>query len=63
VSVPLVDRIAPGETGKAQLQSQVENIFSVPIKVNSGDCMLTIFGRTGNGATDNETQVIALMAP
>jgi hypothetical protein len=63
VSVPLVDRIAQGETGKAQLQSQVENIFSVPIKVNSGDCMLTIFGRTGNGATDNETQVIGLMAP
>jgi hypothetical protein len=63
VSVPLVDRIAPGETGKAALQSQVENVFSVPVKVNSGDCMLVIFGRTGNGATDNETQVLGLMAP
>jgi hypothetical protein len=62
-SVPLVDRIAPGETGKVQLQSQVENIFSVPVKVNAGDCLLNIFARTGNGATDNETQVLGLMAP
>jgi hypothetical protein len=62
-SVPLVDRIPAGETSKAPLQSQVENIFSVPVKVNSGDCMLVIYGRTGNGATDNETQVKALMAP
>ncbi len=63
VSVPLVDRIAAGETGKVALQGQVQNIFSVPVKVNAGDCMLTIFGRTGNGATDNETQVLGLMAP
>ena len=62
VSLPQVDRIT-GETGKAALQNQVESIFSVPVKVNAGDCMLTIFGRTGNGATDNETQVNALMAP
>jgi len=63
VSVPLADRIAPGGTGKVALQGQVQNIFSVPVKVNAGDCMLTIFGRTGNGATDNETQVLGLMAP
>ena len=63
VSVPQVDRIAPGETGKGALQNQIETIFSVPVKVNAGDCMLTIFGRTGNGATDNETQVIGLMGP
>lgn len=62
-SVPLVDRIPSGETSKATLQSLVENIFSVPLKVNSGDCMLVIYGRTGDGATDNETQVHALMAP
>jgi hypothetical protein len=62
-SVPLVDRIPSGETGVAALQSQVENILSVPVKVNSGDCMLVIYGRTGNGATDNETQVKAVMAP
>ena len=63
VSVPQVDRIASGETGKAALQNKVESIFSVPVKVNSGDCMVTIFARTGNGATDNETQVIGLMGP
>jgi len=63
VSVPQVDRIASGESGKAALQNQVESIFSVPVKVNAGDCMITIFGRMGNGATDNETQVNVLMAP
>jgi hypothetical protein len=63
VSVPQVDRVAAGESSKAALQNQVESIFSVPVKVNAGDCMLTIFGRTGNGATDNETQVNALMGP
>lgn len=63
LSVPQVDRIPFGETGRAALQNQVESIFSVPVKVNAGDCMLTIFGRTGNGATDNETQMNALMAP
>jgi hypothetical protein len=63
VSVPQVDRIPPGATGEAALQNKVETIFSVPVKVNAGDCMITIFGRTGNGATDNETQVIGLMAP
>jgi hypothetical protein len=62
-SVPLVDRTPPGETSKAPLQSQVENIFSVPVKVNAGDCLVVIYGRSGNGATDNETQVHALMAP
>ena len=63
VSVPQVDRIEPGKTGKAALQNQIETIFSVPVKVNAGDCMVTIFGRTGNGATDNETQVTGLMGP
>ncbi len=63
VSVPQVDRIPAGGTGKAALQNQVESIFSVPIKVNAGDCLLTVFGRTGNGATDNETQVNVLMSP
>jgi hypothetical protein len=62
-SIPMVDRIAKGETGKVTLQSQVENVFPVPVKVNAGDCMLVIYGRTGNGATDNETQIHALLAP
>lgn len=63
VSLPQVDRIPAGGSGKAALQNQVETIFSAPVTVNAGDCLLTIFGRTGNGATDNETQVNALMAP
>ena len=33
------------------------------IPVNSGDCMVVIYGRTGNGATDNETQVHAVLTP
>ncbi|MGC1646562.1 MAG: hypothetical protein WA741_12090 [Candidatus Sulfotelmatobacter sp.] len=62
-SVPLVDRISSGQTGEAALQGKVENIFSVPVTVNAGDCIVVIYGRSGNGATDNETQVHALMAP
>ena len=62
-SVPLVDRIVSGETGEATLQSKVETIFSVPIAVNAGDCIVVIYSRSGNGATDNETQVNALIAP
>lgn len=62
-SLPLVDRISSGETGKATLQGKVENIFSVPVTVNAGDCIVVIYDRSGNGATDNETQVHALMAP
>ncbi len=62
-SVPLVDRISTGETGEAALQSQVQSIFSVPVGVNAGDCVVVIYSRSGNGATDNETQVHALMGP
>jgi hypothetical protein len=62
-SVPLEYKIPEGETGKATLQAPVERIFPVPVKVNSGDCMVVIYGRRGNGATDNETQVHALMTP
>jgi hypothetical protein len=62
-SIPLVDRISSGETGEATLQGKVENIFSVPVKVNAGDCVVVIYSRSGNGATDNETQVHALLAP
>jgi len=54
-SVPLVQRIAFGRLAKAALQRRVEDIFSVPVAVNAGDCMLVVYGRSGNGATDNET--------
>lgn len=62
-SVPMVDRIASGDTGMATLQNQVQNVFSVPVPVNVGDCMLTIYGRSGNGASDDETQVLGLVGP
>jgi len=62
-STPMVDRIEPGGTGMATLQNQVQNLFSVPVQVNAGDCLLTIYGRSGNGATDDETQVLGLMGP
>ena len=62
-SVPMQYKIPPGGTGAATLQKPVERIFSPPVTVNSGDCMIVIYGRTGNGATDNETQVHAVLAP
>src|ERR1700691_906782 len=61
-SVPLEYKIPDGETGKATLQKRVEKI-SAPVTVNSGDCMVVIYGRKGDGATDNETQVKAVLAP
>jgi hypothetical protein len=62
-SVPMEYKIPEGETGKATLQKRVERIFSVPLAVNAGDCVVVIYGRTGNGATDNETQVHAVLTP
>ncbi|HVI08640.1 MAG TPA: hypothetical protein VND65_10135 [Candidatus Binatia bacterium] len=62
-SVPLEYEIPEGEKGKAALQSRVERIFEVPVTVNAGDCMVVIYGRSGNGASDDETQVKALMSP
>jgi hypothetical protein len=61
--VPLEYEIPGGETGKATLEKRVERIFSIPVTVNSGDCMVVIYGRNGNGATDNETQVKAVLEP
>jgi hypothetical protein len=55
--------IPPGKTGKAALQRPVEKIFENPVTVNSGDCLVVIYGRKGNGATDDETQVKAVLAP
>lgn len=48
---------------EAQLQGQVEKIFPIPVKVDAGACLLAVYGRKGNGATDNETQVRAVMTP
>jgi len=62
-TVPLEKEIPQGGTSKAALQKRVETIFPNPLAVNAGDCIVVIYGRTGNGATDNETQVHALLAP
>jgi hypothetical protein len=62
-SVPMEYKIPPGGTGEATLQKRVERIFSTPGTVNSGDCVVVIYGRKGNGATDNETQVHAVLTP
>lgn len=62
-SVPMTFNIPPGGSSIAALQSPVQATFTTPPAVNAGDCMVTIYGRTGNGATDNETQVLALMGP
>jgi hypothetical protein len=62
-SVPLEYRIPEGETGEATLQQRVERVFPIPVTVNSGDCVVVIYGRKGDGASDNETQVHAVLAP
>ena len=62
-SVPMEYEIPPDGTGKATLQKRVERFFPDPVTVNSGDCVVVIYGRKGNGATDNETQVKAVLAP
>jgi hypothetical protein len=62
-SVPFEHRIPGDEPTAATLQRQVQKFFSTPIPVNAGDCLLVIYGRKGNGATDNETQVKALLTP
>jgi hypothetical protein len=61
--VPM-DYDIPGDgTGAATLQKRVDKNFPVPVAVNEGDCMVVIYGRSGDGATDNETQVKALLVP
>jgi len=62
-SVPLNTKIACDERSAATLQQQVQKVFAVPLKVDSGDCVVVIYGRNGDGATDNETQVKAVLAP
>jgi hypothetical protein len=60
---PVEYYIPEEETGVATLQSRMERFFPVPVPVNSGDCLVVIYGRNGDGATDNETQVHAVLAP
>jgi len=62
-SVPQKYEIPQGETGEASLQKPVEYFFPTPVTVKAGDCVVVIYGRKGNGATDDETQVKALLTP
>lgn len=62
-SVPMDDQILPGETGRVSLTRQVETFLPHPVKVDLGDCVVVIYGRKGNGASDNETQVNAVLVP
>ncbi len=62
-SVPLEYKIPWGQTGRATLQKRVQRFFPLPVAVNSGDCMVVIYGRKGDGATDNETQIKGLLVP
>jgi hypothetical protein len=61
-SVPMDEEISQGETSKTALEKQIQMIFP-PVLLNSGDCLLVIYGRKGNGASDNETQVKAIVTP
>jgi hypothetical protein len=62
-NVPMEYEIPRDKTEKATLQKRVERIFPVPVAVNAGDCVVVIYGRKGDGATDNETQAWAVLAP
>jgi len=62
-SVPLEYQIPWNGTGRATLQKRVEKVFPVPYAVKAGSCVAVIYGRTGDGATDNETQVKAVLVP
>jgi hypothetical protein len=63
LSVPMDYQIPEGETSKAPLTMQVEALLPYPVKVDAGDCVVVIYGRKANGATDNESQVNAVLAP
>lgn len=62
-SVPMDYRIPPAGTSKAPLTMQIASLLPYPVKVDAGDCVVVIYGRKGNGATDNESQVNAVLAP
>jgi hypothetical protein len=62
-SVPMDYQIPQVGTSKASLTRQIETFLPYPVNVNAGDCVVVIYGRKGNGATDDETQVNAVLAP
>jgi hypothetical protein len=62
-SVPMDFQILRYGDSKASLTRQVETLLPYPVKVDAGDCVLVFFGRKGDGASDNETQVHGVMVP
>ena len=60
-AMPLLGASLNG-VGRESLQQSFYQPFS-NLVVNAGDCIVTMFGRTGGGSTDDETQVHAVLAP
>lgn len=62
-SVPMDYQIPKGGNSKVSLTRQVETLLPYPVTVNAGDCIVVFYGRKGDGATDDETQVHAVLVP
>lgn len=62
-SVPMDYQIPKDGNSRAALTRGIETYLPYPVKVNNGDCVVVIYGRKGNGATDNETQINAVLTP
>lgn len=62
-SVPMDYQIPKGGTSKAALTREIETFLPYPVKVHAGECVVVIYGRRGNGATDNESQINAVLTP
>jgi hypothetical protein len=56
-------QIPKGGNSKASLTRQIETFLPYPVTVNAGDCIVVFYGRKGDGATDNETQIHAVLVP
>lgn len=62
-SVPMDYQIPKSGNSRASLTRQIETFLPYPVTVNAGDCILVFYGRKGDGATDNETQIHAVLLP
>jgi hypothetical protein len=40
-----------------------QSFASAPVALSAGDCFVTLWGLSGGGAFDDETQVTALVGP
>ena len=62
-SAPMDFQISRQGTARAPLTRQIETMLPYPVKVDAGDCIVVFYGRKGNGATDNESQINAVFTP